>query len=103
MCGRRVVVGEHNNVPAPPDTTVTKTKINAAKHKARFGFEAIGAADRFQCKLKRKHARKRARFTRCASPKTYKQLRADRYVLTVRAVGPSGPDPTPAKNRFRIR
>jgi hypothetical protein len=89
--------------PPAPNTRITKAKVNSAKHKAKFRFKAIGEATRFQCKLKSKHRRTRARFKRCGSPKTYTRLKAGRYLFQVRALGPGGRDPAPARKRFRIR
>ena len=84
-----------------PNTRITKARISSRKHRARFTFRSVGNATGLQCELKRKH--KRAKFRRCRSPKTYKHLKAGKYTFEVRAVGPAGRDPTPAKKTFRIR
>jgi hypothetical protein len=92
---------------APPDTKITKKKVSSRTHRARFSFEAIGTATGFQCRLKRpvkrRHKAKAAHFKACKSPKAYKRLKHGRYLFAVRAVGPGGTDPTPAKKKFRIR
>ncbi len=36
------------------------------------------------------------------SPQTYKHLKPGKYRFAVRAVGPGGTDPSPAKKRFKI-
>lgn len=86
----------------PPNTKITKAKVNQRKRKATFKFKAIGRASRFQCKLT-KQTRKLRRWRKCASPKSYRKLKVRKHVFYVRAVGPGGKDPTPAKKRFRIR
>ncbi len=88
--------------PSPPDTTITKAKVNAKHSKASFEFEALGEATGFQCELKRKHAQTQPRFTDCNSPKTYKPLKPGKYTFAARAVGPGGTDTSPARKRFRI-
>ena len=83
-----------------PNTRITRAKINSKKHKATFKFKAIGNATGFECALaKKKH---KPKFKRCSSPKAYKHLKRGSYTFEVRAVGPSGHDPSPAKRRFRI-
>ncbi|MGZ4371764.1 MAG: InlB B-repeat-containing protein [Gaiellaceae bacterium] len=86
----------------PPGTKITSARINRAKHRATFMFKAIGGqGSGFQCELKRKH--QRASFTKCGSPKTYKHLKRGSYTFEVRAVGPGGHDPTPARKSFTIK
>jgi YVTN family beta-propeller protein len=86
-----------------PNTKIKKAKVNRKKGRASFRFKAIGKATGFQCELKRKHARKRARFKRCRSPKTYKHLKTGRYTFEVRALSSVGKDPTPAKKKFKVK
>jgi hypothetical protein len=86
----------------PPNTKITKTKINQAKRKATFKFKAIGEATGFQCKLTRQ-SKKLKQWRNCSSPKRYKHLKPRRHTFKVRARGPGGKDPTPAKKKFRIR
>jgi Divergent InlB B-repeat domain len=86
----------------PPNTKITKAKVNQRKRKATFRFKAVGRATRFQCKLTNQ-SRKLRRWRKCSSPRTYKKLKVRKHVFSVRAVGPGGKDPTPAKKRFKIR
>ncbi len=92
--------------PSPPDTKITGAKIRKGKGTARFRFAALGGSSGFQCKLvrpKKKHGKRpHARFSKCASPKTYKHLKPGRYEFEVRAVNSTGPDPTPATRNFKI-
>jgi hypothetical protein len=90
-------------LPSPgrvPNTRITGATISSRKHRASFRFKATGVATGFRCELKRAgHA---ARLRHCSSPKAYKRLERGKYVFEVRAVGPGGADPTPARKRFRI-
>lgn len=88
------------NAPVTPNTRITQTTIDSSKGDATFKFRGVGDATGFRCRLNRGHAE--AKFKRCRSPKTYKKLKPGRYVFQVRAFGPGGNDPTPAKKRFRI-
>jgi hypothetical protein len=88
-----------NPVPAVPDTTVTASKIKAAKHKATFTFTGTSATG-FQCRLKKAHHA--ASYASCSSPRTYKHLSGGKYKFFVRAVGPGGTDGSPAKVPFKI-
>jgi hypothetical protein len=87
--------------PSAPDTKITKAKISQRRHKAKFRFKAIGTATGFECKLRGKGHKKG--FRNCSSPKKYKHLKKGKYTFKVRAVGPGGKDPSPAKKRFKIR
>ena len=44
----------------------------------------------------------KATFKKCRPPKAYKHLKAGRHTFSVRAKGPGGVDPTPAKKKFKI-
>jgi len=90
-----------HTIPGPPGTRLTQAKLNLRHHKVRFEFKAVGEAWGFRCKLKRPH--RPATVKGCRSPKIYNHLTPGRYLFVVRAFGPSGPDPTPAKKRLRIR
>jgi hypothetical protein len=83
---------------APPDTKITSVKFN--KHKATFGFKAIGGARKFQCALTRKG---KPKFKSCSSPVTYKHLKKGRYEFAVAAVGKAGPEASPATKSFRVK
>jgi hypothetical protein len=85
-----------------PDTAITRARVRATRHRATFRFAATG--DRvtgFQCAVHKVH--RRASFKACSSGRTYRRLGRGRYVFEVRAFGPIGADPVPAKKRFRIR
>jgi uncharacterized delta-60 repeat protein len=89
----------------PPGTAIVAAKVRPGRHRARFTFKAnaLGQPARgFQCTL---GSRKRTmpHFKSCRSPKLYTHLAPGRYRFEVRAVNSAGPDPTPAKQRFRIR
>jgi hypothetical protein len=87
----------------PPGTRITEARIEPGKHEARFRFEGNGApVTRFHCWLTRRAAGGGTRRSRCHSPKTYANLRPGRYLFTVLAGNWAGPDPTPARKRFRI-
>lgn len=86
---------------APPNTRITQATIGSNKGKAVFKFKASGTKTGFQCALVSKKQRK-PRFKSCRSPKTYKHLKNGRYTFEVRATGPGGKDPSPAKKRFKI-
>jgi hypothetical protein len=81
-------------------TEPPKTKINSSKGKATFTFKATGKKTGFRCALVKKH--KKAKFKKCSSPMTYRKLKPGKYTFEVRAVGPGGTDPSPAKKKFRI-
>ena len=81
----------------PPNTTITKMKVDASLHTASFKFGRIGSATAFQCAL-RSRQHQSPRFRRCGRPKsgphvppsrrkkTYKHLRPGRYAFEVRAI-----------------
>ena len=91
----------------PPDTRLLNEKISSHSHSARFRFGATGTATGFQCALVRAPARKGAkapspRYAACGALRTFKNLKAGRYVLYVRADGPGGVDRSPIAFRFKI-
>lgn len=85
---------------APPDTKITSTKIRPAQHKATVAFRGLGTTTSFQCKLAKAH--RSAAYKKCPSPQTYQGLTKGTYDFFVRAVGPGGTDPSPARYRFTI-
>ena len=85
--------------PPPPGTKITKSTIDQKKDKATFKFKGTGDFTGLQCKL----AGKSNQFKSCTSPKTYKNLKKGKYTFQVRAVGPGGNDPSPAKKSFKIK
>jgi hypothetical protein len=82
----------------PPNTAITKTKVNKKKHKATFKFSSTGGGGTigFECKLDHRH------FKPCSSPKTYKHLKAGKHTFRVRSRNEAGADASPAKKKFRI-
>ena len=84
----------------PPNTKITKAKVNAVRRTATFKFKATGSSTGFQCAHVQK--RNRPKFKKCSSPKTYKRLKRGRYIFEVRALGIGGADPSPAEKAFRI-
>jgi hypothetical protein len=81
----------------PPRTLLRKAKIDQARHRATFRFASNETGSKFLCKLDKK------RFRPCASPKTYKRLRAGAHAFRVKARDRAGnADASPAVKRFRI-
>jgi len=89
--------------PKAPNTQISRATISSAKHKATFRFKALGAATGFQCALvSSKH--KKPKFKKCRSPTTYSPLKRGTYTFEVRAINVAGrADPSPAKQKFKIR
>jgi hypothetical protein len=97
-------IGAYEYLP-PPGTAITRSKIEAKHHRATFSFKAIGLATGFRCALLRVKPNTplpRPSFTRCRSPKAYKQLKSGKYLFEVKAFNSTGADRTPAKKSFRI-
>ena len=91
-----------------PNTALLKATISARSKSASFRFRSSGRSSGFQCALVlrplNKHARKRRpRFVRCSSTKTYLHLKVGRtYTFYVRAIGPGGAHGTPAMTTFTV-
>jgi photosystem II stability/assembly factor-like uncharacterized protein len=84
----------------PPQTTITKAKINSGKRMATFGFRGSGGVKpySFQCKLDKK------KYSSCRSGKTYKSLKPGNHTFRVRAKDHAGRvDKTPAIKKFKIK
>lgn len=86
--------------PSPPDTKITRARVDSVRRTAKFAFHATGTATSFECRMRKSHHK--ARFTPCSSRRTYKHLRPGWYVFSVRALGPGGLDLSPATRRFKI-
>jgi hypothetical protein len=84
----------------PPNTTIVGKSINQHANSATFRFTATGVVAGYQCALRR--GSRKATFSSCASPKTYKHLAAGKYTFLVRAFDAAGPDPSPARKSFQI-
>jgi hypothetical protein len=86
---------------AVPSTKITAVAINSSGL-AEFSYKAIGPYSLgFQCALKRPGTK--ATFKSCPSHKKYEGLKPGTYTFEVAAVGPGGPDPSPATQTFRIK
>ncbi len=85
----------------PPNTRLTRARINRRLGKATFKFKKVGNAKGFECRLIRR-GHKPPKFRKCRSPKTYRNLGPGRYTFEVRVVGAVAPDATPVRKRFRI-
>jgi hypothetical protein len=83
-----------------PTTKITYASINTSAGTAAFRFKAIGVWTGFRCELQKAGAK--ATFRSCPSHKRYTSLQPGAYTFKVAAVGPGGPDPTPAMKSFRI-
>jgi hypothetical protein len=88
---------------APPPNTVLfgkpvrrlKLKPRRSRAGIRFHFTADGVFTSFQCSLGHR------RFRPCKAPRGYR-LKPAVYRFRVRAIGPGGPDPTPAHAEVRV-
>lgn len=85
----------------PPNTAITKAKIEAREDRASFDFHGTAGTRFLQCRLIGPTGNRR--FTRCAKRRIFRRLPPGGYVFQVRAVGEAGADPTPATRRFEIR
>ncbi len=90
-----------HQVIGPPDTRLTKVKMDSRRGKVTFKFIATGHAWSFGCKLKRPD--KPTPVKDCSSPMTYRGLPPGHYRFQVRAYGPAGPDLTPSEKRITLR
>ena len=83
---------------AAPETTITKTKINRAKRRAKFAFISSEPGSTFECKLDKEPLKT------CASPITYKKLKPGKHRFQVAARDVAGNlDLTPAVKKFKIK
>jgi hypothetical protein len=91
----------------PPNTTITRTKLNRKKKSVSFSFQATGNATGFECELikprRKHHKRPRAAFSACKSPKIYKHLQRGTYKFEVRALNSAGVDLTPAAKKVKVK
>ena len=96
------VTPTETNCPVPPATTLSATgrPTNPTNQtSATFNFTATGNFTGFECKLDTD-----AGFAACTNPKTYTagQIAEGSRTFQVRAVGPGGPDATPAFYTWRV-
>jgi hypothetical protein len=88
-----------------PETTFTSGPTRTKKSKATFAFAASEAGATFECRIKGPGITRieLKTFQPCASPKTYKRLRAGTYRVFARATDAAGNlDPTPAKVKLKV-
>jgi hypothetical protein len=91
----------------PPNTLIVSSKAHPAAAGVTLRVESTGDATGFECALVRiprgKHAKvPRPSYKPCGATITFKHLKAGKYEVYVRAVGPAGVDKTPAKYTFTV-
>ena len=86
---------------SPPDTMLTRAKMNPARHKVRFEFQGTGEVTGFKCTLERPQGPTSVK--RCDSPRIYRHLQPGQYLFEVHAFGPGGRDPTPTEKQLTIQ
>ncbi len=84
----------------PPNTKISRLKVNGDKRKARVKFRGTDKTLGFQCKLRHSGRARRLPWGRCSSPEVYTGLHHGGYDFGVRAVNACGPDPSPARASF---
>jgi hypothetical protein len=83
--------------PPAPDTTITggpKSKTKDRTPTFRFTSDQTGVS--YKCKVDSKP------YKACSSPHTTAKLSFGKHRVQIRATGPGGPDPTPAKRSFKV-
>ncbi|MEO7197289.1 MAG: hypothetical protein ABIZ50_02335 [Solirubrobacterales bacterium] len=81
-----------------PETTITKTKINRAKRRAKFAFISSEPGSTFECKLDKKPLKS------CTSPTSYRRLKPGKHKFQVAARDVAGNlDLSPAVKKFKIK
>lgn len=106
-------IGAYELVPVAPPCTprITRVRITRARvgrgGSVRFAFKGVGTEIGFECRLQKtsskRHRMRRARFSPCRSPKTYRHLKPGRYRFEVRALTASGSHSVPAVKKVTIR
>jgi hypothetical protein len=90
--------------PAPVNTRITKSAIDARRGTAKFTLAGSGGVGplRFECSLVKKGAK--ARFKRCGATVTYRRLKKGAYVFSARVRDAQGRlDASPATKRLSSR
>lgn len=85
-------------VPAPHGTKITDSKVHGTS--ATFSFIAHGKVSGFRCALQKGSGA--VHFSKCSSPKTYRNLARGHYTFLVEGYNASGADPHPASKSFKI-
>jgi alpha-tubulin suppressor-like RCC1 family protein len=88
--------------PVVPAARISSARIDRKLHRATFKFTGLSATG-FQCALimSSTHKHPRSHFGSCNSPKTYRNLKAGRYLFELRALSAAGAGPV-TKRRFTI-
>ena len=92
---------------ALPAAKVLSGAIDSKAGRATFHFKGSAGATGFECALVRVpahggRAAPRPAYAACGKSKTFRRLAPGRYVLYVRAVGPTGTQASPVTYRFRV-
>lgn len=91
-----------NNAAAPTEVACASTSITKApKNKGTdrtptVKFTSFPLGGTFECRVDDEP------FAPCTSPHTTQKLKPGKHTFKVQALGPGGPDPTPAKASFKI-
>jgi hypothetical protein len=85
-------------IPAPHGTKITSSNIHGRS--ATFSFTALGKVAGFKCALQKGSGK--ARYSKCSSPKGYRQLAPGKYTFLVKAYNATGADAHPASKSFTI-
>jgi hypothetical protein len=99
MSADETVMGSFTGPATPPDTKITKAKIDGVRNAASFTFTGSGGTGTltFLCKLDK------SAFKTCTSPKSYKGLKAGSHTFLVEAKDSHGvTDASPAKKKFSV-
>ena len=109
----------------PKGTTITEAKVKGRKKKkATFSFGTPGVVTGYECKLVKPQPKKKKRgkgakksakkgkkpkpkpkpkFTLCAAPRAYRNLKPGSYTFEVRALNALGTEAVPAKQKFKVK
>ncbi len=87
--------GRRRRRPSCAATRRKRILTGRAWTRVRFGFFSPDTGSSYRCRLDR------GGFAPCTSPRRYR-VRPGRHRFTVAAVGPAGPDPSPARFAFTV-
>jgi len=88
-------------LPPAPGTLLLAATVDAAARSATFRFRGSGSANGYDCALVPAQAGP-PRYSRCHSPKSYRELAPGNYLFEARAFGLGGFDASPLSYRFTI-
>ena len=85
-----------------PVARIRSTSVSNRRNTARFTFSTSPRGRSARCALVRMRGNRRPKsvYTRCGSPKTYRKLKAGRYVFSVKVLGSIA---KPATRAFKVR